>query len=279
MKKDKKTPEEEQKQNEEALEKDYQQEEDEDVKEKHKITKVIIAIILFIAIIFIFLLMRHIKNESAEKFYDVEGVPGTAAASSDEDSNIGDIEGCLLDLSGSTVVVTIPLEYYEDNPPADTLSDIEKAKGYVDVKKFAGNVIYTIKTSSYRSIVSGIYESHADEYQEDAFLKENDMLCFAQFSYMQRFTVTIKDNKNFSANKYYKFMEHWYYQSAIYQSYLGILPSNIKTVFQFKNTGAQFTFAEYPFPQLKGKDLSSVAISNKEGTAPGSAAKRFGFDK
>lgn len=280
MKKDKKTPDEELKQNEEALEeKDYQKEEDEDVKEKHKITKVIIAIILFIAIIFIFLLIRHIKNESAEKFYDVNGVPAAATAAANDGDNNKEVDGCLLDLTGETVVVTIPLEYYENNPPADKLTDAEKAQGYVSVKKFAGNVVYTIKTSQYRSIVSALYESHSDEYQLDNFLEDNDVLRFAQFSYMQKFTVTIKDNKDFNANKYYKLLEHTYYQSAIYQSYLGILPSNIKVLFQFKNVGAQFPFAEYPFPELKGKSLSSVAISNKEGTAPNSAFKRFGFSK
>lgn len=278
MKKDKNknAPSEELNQNNEALEKDYQKEEDKDVKEKHKITKIIIAIILFIAIVFVFLLIRHIKNESAEKFYDVNGEHAVDAAAIAEASD-GKIEvdGCLLDLTGETVVVTVPLEYYEDKQPADTLSEAEKASGYVSVKKTGGNVIYTIKTAYYPSVVSNLYEAYADAYQEESFLEENHVLRFAQFSYMQKFNVIIEGKDPFSAPDYYDLLEHAYYQSAIYQSYLGILPGDIEVVFQFKNHGAQFTFAEYKFPDLKGKNLSSVAINKSEGTAPDSAYSKI----
>lgn len=275
MKKDKKIPEKELDANNAALEKDYQKEEDKDVKEKHKITKVIIAIILFIAIIFIFLLIRYIKNESAEKYYDVNGehaVEALAQATATEGKV--EVDGCLLDLTKETVVVTIPLEYYEDNQPADTLTDVEKASGYVDVKKANGNVIYTIKTAYYPSILSNLYESYADTYDEDSFRTENHILRFEQFQYMQKFTVTIEGDKAFSAPDYYDLLEHAYYQAAIYQSYLGIQPKDISVSFQFKNRGAQYTFVEYKFPDMKGKNLSSVAVDTKEGTATDSAYSR-----
>lgn len=278
MKKNKNAPEDTLAPEENTAPKDYQQEEDEDVKEKHKISKVVIAIILFIIIFFVLLLMWKIGNDTKEQFYDVDGERGAAAAAQADDSAAGvEVDGCLLDLTGPTVDVTIPLEYFENTPPADTLSESEKASGYAAVKKVGGNVIYTIKTAYYPSIVSNLYEYHCDEYQDDTFLKESDVLRFAQFSYMQRFTVTISAREFFSANDYYELLEHAYYQSAIYQSYLGIAPSDIKVVFQFKYEGAQFPFVEYKFPDMLNKNLSSVAVSDRQGTAPNSAASRFGF--
>lgn len=278
MKKDKKIPDEALNPEEALEEKDYQKEEDEDVKEKHKITKAIIAAILFIVIVFIILLIRNINEKTKEQFYDVDGKRAVdAAAMADENGEIEDVDGCVLDLTGPTVTVTVPLVYYEDKQPADELTEEELASGYIDVKKLGGNVIYTIKTSYYPSIISNMYEFHCDEYQEKDFLEENDVLRFAQFSYMQKFTVTIGDKKLFSPNDYKELLKHAFNQSAIYQSYLGIAPSDIKVIFQFKYTGAQFPFVEYEFPKLLGKDLSTVAVSTREGTAPNSAATRFGF--
>lgn len=277
MKKDKKAPEDTLAPEEEALPKDYQQEEDEDVKEKHKLAKIVIAIILFIIIFFILLLMWKIGDESKEHFYDVDGERGAAAVMADDSGAGTEVDGCLLDLTGPTVDVIIPLEYFEDKQPADTLSETEKASGYAAVKKVGGNVIYTIKTAYYPSIVSGLYEFHSDDYQKDEFLEENDVMRFAQFSYMQKFTVTISAREFFSANDYYDLLEHAYYQSAIYQSYLGIAPADIKVSFQFKYEGAQFPFVEYKFPDMLNKNLSSIAVSDRQGTAPNSAASRFGF--
>ncbi len=280
MKKDKKSPDEALEQNPEALEKDYQKEEDEDVKEKHKLAKIIIAIILFIVIFFIILLIHHIKEESAEKFYDVDGKNAAdAVAMADESDEIIAPDGCVLDLSGPTVTVTIPEEYFEGKLPADTLSESEIAGGYTDIKKIGGNVIYTIKTSYYPSIVSNLYEYHSDEYQDKTFLQENDVLRFAQYQYMQKFTVTLSEREFFSPNDYRDLLKHAYYQAAIYQCYLGIAPADINVAFQFKYIGAQYTFVEYNFPELLNKNLSSVAVNMREGTKPNSAASRFGFDE
>ena len=279
MKKDKKTPDETFAPDEETLDKDYQQEEDEDVKEKHKLAKIIIAVILFIIIFFIILLIRNIHEKAKEQYYDVNGVQSVeAVAKANEGGTDEEVDGCLLDLTGPTVVVTVPLKYYEDKQPADTLTEEEIASGYVDVKKIGGNVVYTIKSVNYPAIVSGMYEFHSDEYQEENFLKENDVLRFAQYSYMQKFTVTLAEDEKFVPDKYYDLFKHAYNQSAIYQSYLGILPHDIQVTFQVKYTGAQFPFVEYTFPDMLGKRLSSVAYSMREGTEPNSAAKRFGFD-
>lgn len=278
MKKDKKAPEDTLNPDEEALNKDYQQEEDEDVKEKHKITKVIIAIILFIVIVFILLLIRNIHEKTKEQKYDVNGVVAADSVVKAEEGTGEEVDGCLLDLSGPVVVVTIPLKFYEDKQPADTLTEAEQANGYVDVEKAGGNVIYTIKTSYYPSIVSNLYENHSDEYQKDAFLEDNNLLRFAQYSYMQKFTVTIDDSKPFIPDKYYKLLKHTYCQSAIYQSYLGIAPADIKVNFQFKYIGAQFPFVEYEFPTLLGRSLASVPYSIADNMKPNSAVKKFGFD-
>mgnify|MGYP003314078333 CR=1 FL=1 len=278
MKKDKKAPDETLAPDEEALDKDYQQEEDEDVKEKHKLAKIIIAVILFIIIFFIILLIRNIHEKTKEQFYDVNGVESVeAVAKANEGGTDEEVDGCLLDLTGPTVVVTVPLKYYENKQPADTLTDEEIKNGYVDVKKVGGNVVYTIKSVCYPSIVSSMYELHSDEYQEENFLKENDLLRFAQFSYMQKFTVTLGEDEKFIPDKYYKLLLHTYNQSAIYQSYLGIQPQDINVNFQFKYTGAQFPFVEYKFPDILGRSLASVPVNMREGTAPNSAAKRFGF--
>lgn len=275
MKKDKKTPENNLDANYGSAVKDYQQEEDKDVKEKHKITKVIIAIILFIAIIFLFLLIRHIKNESAEHFYDPNAKhDDSAIAVATATKGKIEVDGCLLDLTKETVIVTIPLEYYEDEQPADTLTDVEKASGYVSVKKTAENIIYTIKTAYYPSIIENMYKAYSDSYDDDTFLKENHILGLEQYEYMERFTVTIEGDKAFSAPDYYKLLEHTYYKAAIYQSYLGIKPADINVLFQLKNHGAQFTFVEYNFPEMKGKNLSSVAVDTREGTAPNSHVSR-----
>ena len=278
MKKDKKAPDETLAPDEEALDKDYQQEEDEDVKEKHKLAKIIIAVILFIIIFFVILLIRNIHEKTKEQFYDVNGVESVeAVAKANEGGTDEEVDGCLLDLTGPTVVVTVPLKYYENKQPADTLTDEEIKNGYVDVKKVGGNVVYTIKSVCYPSIVSSMYELHSDEYQEENFLKENDLLRFAQFSYMQKFTVTLGEDEKFIPDRYYKLLLHTYNQSAIYQSYLGIQPQDINVNFQFKYTGAQFPFVEYKFPDILGRSLASVPVNMREGTAPNSAVKRFGF--
>lgn len=280
MKKNKNSSVETLEQNPDALEKDYQKEEDEDVKEKHKLAKIIIAIVLFIVIFFIILLIWHIKDESAEKFYDVNGVNGAdAMAVASESDDIVAPEGCELDLSGPTVTVTIPVEYFEGKVPADTLSETETSGGYVSIQKTGGNVIYTIKTSYYPSIVSNLYEYHSDEYQDKTFLKESDVLRFAQFQYMQKFTVTLSAREFFSPNDYRDLLKHAYYQAAIYQCYLGIKPADINVAFQFKYIGAQYTFVEYNFPELLNKDLSGIAVNMREGTQPNSAASRFGFEE
>lgn len=273
MKKDKKAASQNPDMNEDALNKDYQQEEDEDVKEKHKITKVIIAIILAIAIFFVFLLIRHIKDESGEKFYDVDGVKGSYGQDNENSSKEKPV-GCVLDLSGEYVTVTVPLKYYEDDQPSGKLTDELKVRGYTDVKKSGGNIVYTMKTSYYYSIVSGIYEGHHDDYRTDEFCKENDVLLFAQDEPMQKFTVTISERDFFSPADYYKLLEHNFNQAAIYQCYLGIAPADINVDFQFKYEGAQNTFVTYKFPELLGKNLSSVPVSTDELTKPHSHITR-----
>ena len=56
------------------VKKDYQQEEDKDVKEKSKMTKVIIAISLFIVIFFVILLIWYVKDHSVKEVnYKVDG--------------------------------------------------------------------------------------------------------------------------------------------------------------------------------------------------------------
>ncbi len=243
--------------------KDYQQEEDKDVKEKHKVTKWIIIIILAIVIFFVCLLIWFIHDKSQEKFYDVNGVQSVANA---QEGNIEDIDvaGCEFDFSksGNTVDITIPLKYFEGNPPAQELTEEQKQSGYVAVKKSGDNIIYTVKTSYYQSIVDNLYEFHHDEYRSEKFLNDNDILLLAQFECMDKFTVTIEKKDVYEANKYYDMLYHAYNQAAIYQCYLGRKPADIKVDFQFKTAGAQWTFVTYSFPQLEGKKLSDVPYNN-----------------
>lgn len=246
------------------VKKDYQQEEDKDVKEKSKMTKIIIAISLFIVIFFVILLIWYVKDHSVKEVnYKVDGdqaAPVIAQADEQTGSEQVTLNGAVIDLTGPTATVTIPLEYFGEDQPADTLSDSELKNGYTAVKKDGGNVIYTIKTSYFVSVVNNLYE-----YNEQLFNKEyeekNGVELVSSNRQMTTFTITV-DKDGFKADKYYDMLESLYYKAAIYQCYYGVTPENISVTFQFKYTREQFPFANYQFPSNLGKKLADVTPEN-----------------
>lgn len=246
------------------VKKDYQQEEDKDVKEKSKMTKIIIAISLFIVIFFVILLIWYVKDHSVKEVnYKVDGdqaAPVIAQADEQTGSEQVTLNGAVIDLTGPTATVTIPLEYFGEDQPADTLSDSELKNGYTAVKKDGGNVIYTIKTSYFVSVVNNLYE-----YNEQLFNKEyeekNGIELVSSNRKMTTFTITV-DKDGFKADKYYDMLESLYYKAAIYQCYYGVAPENISVTFQFKYTREQFPFANYQFPSNLGKKLADVTPEN-----------------
>lgn len=246
--------------------KDYQQEEDADVKEKNKVKKTVIAIILFAAVFFIILLIWYVKDNSVkEEQYVVNGSQAAPAVAqgTEADANFEiSVPGSLLDLTGETVEVKIPLKFYQDAQPSEQLSDSELKNGYVSAKKDGENIVYTIKTTYYPSIVENLYE-----YYEEVFNKTYEGKNGVELVSMNRsavtFTVTVQ-KEGFKANNHYKMLEDLYYQAAIYQCYFGIAPENISVNFQFKYLREAFPFADYQFPSCLGKDLSTIAVNDTE---------------
>lgn len=244
--------------------KDYQQEEDADVKEKNKVKKTVIAIILFAAVFFLILLIWYVKDNSVkEEKYDVNGSQAAPAVAqgteADADSEIS-VPDSLFDLTDETVEVKIPLKFFKDAQPSDQLSDSQLKSGYVSAKKDGENIVYTIKTTYYPSIVENLYE-----YYEEVFNKtyegKNGVELVSMTRSSSTFTVTVQKD-GFKANSHYKMLEDLYYQAAVYQCYFGIAPENISVNFQFKYLREAFPFAEYQFPSCLGKDLSTIAVAD-----------------
>lgn len=242
------------------IKKDYQQEEDKDVKEKSKTKKLIIAISLFVVIFFVILLIWYVKDHSVkETAYKVDGeqaAPVIAQADEQTGSEQVTLNGATVDLSGTTAEVTIPLEYFGEEQPADTLSDSQLKNGYTAVKKDGENIVYTIKTSYFVSVVNNLYE-----YNEQLFDKEyeekNGIELVSSNRQMTVFTITV-DKDGFKADKHYDMLEYLYYKAAIYQCYYGVAPQDISVTFQFKYTRDQFPFADYQFPSSLGQKLSDI---------------------
>ena len=134
------------------------------------------------------------------------------------------------------------------------------ARNLFSAKKDGENIVYTIKTSYYPSIVENLYE-----YYEEVFNKTYEGKNGVELVSMNRsavtFTVTVQ-KEGFKANNHYKMLEDLYYQAAIYQCYFGIAPENISVNFQFKYLHEAFPFADYQFPSCLGKDLSTIAVND-----------------
>lgn len=247
-----------------APKKDYQQEEDADVKEKNKVKKAVIAIILFAAVFFLILLIWYVKDNSVkEEQYDVNGSQAAPAVAQGTEADAGSeisVPGCLLDLTGETVEVKIPLKFYRDAQPSEQLSDSELKNGYVSAKKDGENIVYTIKTSYYPSIVENLYEYYEEVFNK-AYEGKNGVELVSMTRSSVTFTVTVQKD-GFKANSHYKMLEDLYYQAAVYQCYFGIAPENISVNFRFKYLHEAFPFVDYQFPSCLGKDLSTIAVSD-----------------
>lgn len=247
-----------------APKKDYQQEFDPDVKNKSKGKTAIVAISAFIALFFIVLLVWYISDNSVkEQQFDVEGQTQAAAVQQGEESvdDVVEVKDSLLDLTAETVEVTVPLAFYQGDVPADTLDENQLAGGYLSVKKDDVNVIYTIKTSFYPSVVENLYEYYntlADKYE-----KQNGVQLVSCNRNGSIFTVTV-EKSGYKANAHKDMLEDLYYNAAIYQSYLGV--TNPSVVFQMKYLHQQFPFADYQYPDALGKDLN--ALTAETTTAP-----------
>ena len=239
-----------------APKKDYQQEFDPDVKQKSKSKTAVIAISAFIALFFLVLLVWYISDNSVkEQQYDVEGETAAAVVQQGEESSdeIIEVKDSLLDLTKETVEITVPLAFYQGNVPADTLDENQLASGYLSVKKEDVNVIYTVKTSFYPSIVENLYEYYntlADNYE-----KSNGVQLVSCNRNGSVFTVTV-EKPGYKANAHKDMLEDLYYNSAIYQSYLGV--TNPSVTFQMKYLHEQFPFADYQYPDAMGKDLNAL---------------------
>ena len=239
-----------------APKKDYQQEFDPDVKQKSKSKTAVIAISAFIALFFLVLLVWYISDNSVkEQNYDVEGQTQAAAVQQGEESldEVIEVKDSLLDLTKETVEITVPLAYYQGNVPGDTLDKDQLASGYLSVKKDDVNIVYTIKTSFYPSIVENLYEHYntlADNYE-----KTNGVQLVSCNRNGSIFTVTV-EKPGFKANAHKAMLEDLYYNAAIYQSYLGV--TNPSVVFQMKYLHQQFPFADYLYPDALGKDLNAL---------------------
>ena len=235
--------------------KDYQQEEDKEVKGKHKTRNTIIAIVLLIVIFFVILLIWYVNEHRVkEVMYDVNGKAQEVFAQAEEsaDEKI-EVKGSLLDLTGPTVDITVPIEYYQGNVPADELSTAEKNSGYVAIKKDSENVTYTVRTSFYPSIVANMYEYYCDEFN-DKYERKDKVELVSMNRVAQVFTITV-EKLNFNANHYKPMLKDLYYQAAIYQCFYGYKPEDINVKFQFKYHQEQFTFKSYDFPESLNSTL------------------------
>ncbi len=261
MKKNKKTPNENT-----APKKDYQQQIDPDVKQGEKGKKALIGVVAFIVVFFVAILGWYISDNSVkEQQYDVDGKTAQQVIAQGEESNdeIIEVNGSSLDLTKDSVQVTIPLEYFQGEEVKDSLDENQLAGGYLAVEKADGNVIYTIKTSFYPSIVKNIYEYN--EKIGDAYEKKNGVQLVSCNKYGNVFTVTV-DKAGYKPNAQYDMLEDLYYNSAIYQCYLGVTPESVSTNFQMKYLHEQFTFTEYPFPSCLGKNLNTIAMQDETTT-------------
>lgn len=244
--------------------KDYQQELDPDVKQNSKSKKAIIAVSAFIALFFLVLLVWYISDNSVkEQHFDVEGE--TAAAAVQQGQESGDevivVENSLLDLTKETVEITVPLAYYQGEVPADTLTEDQLSNGYLSVKKDDVNVIYTVKTSFYPSLVENLYEFY--ETKGNEYEKKNGVQLVSCNKNGNLFTVTV-DKAGYRANSHADMLEDLYYNAAIYQCYLGVTSPAVD--FQMKYLHDQFPFADYQFPDALGKDLNALAAEKNTTT-------------
>ena len=239
--------------------KSYQQEIDPDVKEKDNGKKVVIGISIFIALFFLVLLIWYISDTSVkEETYDVEGQTTDVVLQQGEESvdDIIIVEQSLLDLTKETVEITIPLDLYRGEIPADSLDETQIANGYLAVKKDDTNLVYTIKTSYYPSIIENLYSYYdaiADEYE-----KKNSVQLVSSNKYCDTFTITV-EKPGYKANNHYKMLESLYYNAAIYQCYLGVDSPYVN--FNMKYLHEQTPFFGYQFPNSLGKDLSVVTTT------------------
>lgn len=240
-----------------APKKDYQQEIDPDVKQGNKSKTAIIAISAFIALFFLVLLVWYISDNSVkEEHYDVEGETAAAVVQQGEESDdeIIEVDGSLLDLTKETVDIIIPLEYYQGKEPADTLDKNQTASGYIAVKKENGNVVFTVKTSFYPSIIENLYEHYENLGNE--YEKKNGVQLVSFNKYGNLFTVTV-DKAGYKASKNYAMLEDLYYKAAVYQCYLGVTEPTVD--FQMKYLHEQYPFSDFSFPACLGKDLNVAA--------------------
>lgn len=244
--------------------KDYQQEVDPDVKKSSKGKKAIIAVSAFIALFFLVLLVWYISDNSVkEQNYDVDGKTAAVAVQQGHESSdeVIVVEDSLLDLTKETVEITIPLAYYQGDVPDDTLSENQLANGYLSVKKDDLNIVYTVKTSFYPSLVENLYEYYdtlANEYE-----KKNGVQLVSCNKNGNLFTVTV-EKSGYKANSHYDMLEDLYYNAAVYQCYLGV--ANPSVDFQVKYLHEQFPFADYQFPDSLGKDLNVIAAEKNTTT-------------
>ncbi len=247
-----------------APKKDYQQEFDPDVKQGSKSKKAVVAISAFIALFFLILLVWYINDNSVkEQSYDVEGETAAVAVSPGEESNdeVISVKGSLLDLSAETVEITVPLAYYQGKEPASTLDENQLASGYLSVKKDDVNVVYTVKTSYYPSIINNLYDYYnklANSYE-----KKNGVELVSCNKTAALFTITV-NKAGYRANAHYKMLEDLYYNAAIYQCYLGV--ANPSVDFQMKYLREQFPFADFQFPDALGKDLNIISAEKQTTT-------------
>ena len=251
--------------------KDYQQEFDPDVKQKSKSKTAVIAISAFIALFFLVLLVWYISDNSVkEQAFDVEGETAAAVVQQGEESSdeVIEVKDSLLALTKETVEITVPLAFYQDNVPSDTLDENQLASGYLSVRKDDVNVIYTVKTSFYPSIIENLYEYYdtlANDYE-----KVNGVQLVSCNRNGSVFTVTV-EKSGYKANAHKDMLEDLYYNASIYQSYLGV--TNPSVVFQMKYLHQQFPFADYPYPDALGKDLNAYSAEKPTTTTTPSDAQ------
>ena len=233
--------------------KDYQQEEDQESKSK-KLRKTIIAIVLFIVIFFVILAIWWINEHRVKEVeYDVNGRAQEVFAQAEENTENVEVKGSLLDLTGPTVDVVVPVEYFQGKAPTE-LTAAEKNSGYVALKQEGSNIVYTLRTSYYPSIVENMYEHYCDSFNE-LYERKNKVELVSMNRVAQVFTITI-EKLSFNPNNYYDMLRDLYYQAAVYQCFYGYTPDNIKVTFQFKYHQEQFVFTSYTFPDSLGKTLS-----------------------
>ncbi len=233
--------------------KDYQQEEDSESKGK-KIRKILFIIILCIVIFFVILAIWWVNEHRVKEVnYDVNGRAQEVFAPGEESSEKTiQVKGSLLDLTGPTVDVVVPVEYFQGKAPSE-LTAAEKNGGYVALKNDGSNVVYTLRTSFYPSIVANMYEYYCDSFN-DRYERKNRVELVSMNRAAQVFTITI-EKLNFNANNYRDMLKDLYYEAAIYQCFYGYKPADIKVRFDFKYHQEQFTFKSYNFPENLNKAL------------------------